>query len=354
MNVGSIAVVVLVAAATGVAGFVGGYYFHGAAISAASTASQTLSITAAGTLNTLFPQVGRALANATPGVSAPSAAQQYMGSLAALGAVSQLHQTFDVAAAADFRLIPGLLEPTYASWEVVFASTPEVLVYDPTVAGFSGINTTNWASKLTAPGVVLGVANQSTDPNGYNGIFVLQLEGMLLNGSLGVVYGHFFTTPVGGFAEPNPTTAKVELETQVATLIKSHTVSAFITYRSYAISHGLSYVSLDPRVGLGSTDANDLSFYAQASTTILVANGTSTVRGAPVLFAATVPLNAPNPSLGAAFIDYLVSPAGAALIDSDGFTPVTPALSADVLAPVPSVLSPDVIPLPSSLAGLIS
>ena len=80
-----------------------------------------------------------------------------------------------------------MLEPTYASYEVVFGTTPEVLAYDPSVAGFSGINSTNWPTKLIDTGrqrsvAPLGVWNASTDPNGYNEIFSLMLEGMLYEG----------------------------------------------------------------------------------------------------------------------------------------------------------------------------
>ncbi len=329
-----------------------GLLWRGSATSPTSGGSRTLSITAAGTLNQLFPQVGTALANATPGVSAPAAAQLYEGSLSALAAVSQLGQPYDVAAAADFRLIPQILEPGHTGWEVVFASTPEVLAYDPTVSAFGGINGSNWPQKLTLPNVVLGVANQSTDPNGYNAIFVLELEGELESGSLASLYGHFFTTPVGALAEPDPTTTRVEPETAVATLLATHAVSAFITYRSYAVSHDLSYVSLDPRVGLGSVDNASLAYYAQASTTILGAAGPVLVTGAPVLFAATVPSNAPDPALGAAFIDYLVSPAGARLILLNGFTPIGPGL-ADHPSLLPPPLVPDTAPLPAPLDALL-
>ena len=282
------------------AGVAGGYALRAWTAPGATASPSILSVTAAGTLQTAFPEVGRAFANGTAGVDAPVAAQQYEGSLAALEAVSVLHEPFDVAAAADFRLIPSLLEPNDASWEVVFATTPEVLCYDPSVAAFAGLNTSNWADRLVAPGVVLGVANQSADPNGYNGIFVLELEGALTTGSLASLYAHFYTTPVGAVAEPNPSTTRLEPETQVATLLQTHIVSAFITYASYAESHHLSYVSLDPRVNLGGTDPTDLANYAAASTTILGSSGPRVVTGAPVMVAATMPKHAPDPSVGGA------------------------------------------------------
>jgi molybdate/tungstate transport system substrate-binding protein len=334
-------------------GFAGGYYWvhpgggHGGG---APPGSSTVSITAAGTLGTLFPRIADAVVNETPSVQAPIAAQQYQGSLAALAQVAQLHQTYDIAAAADFRLIPRLLEPTYAGFECVFATTPEALAYDPSVAAFAGINTTNWPQKLLSSGKPLAIANASTDPNGYNEIFVLQLEGLLQNGSLSALYGHFFSTPVGALAVPNPATTLVEPETQAAALLTTHAVSSFIIYKSYAVAHHLSYVSFDPMVGLGSLDNASITNYAKASTAILVPNGTLTISGAPVAFSATVPLNAPNATLGIQFLNLLLSPQGSALIQAAGFSPVFPAWT-DRLAAVPLGLQPDVLPLPSVLAG---
>ena len=346
-------IVLTIAAACLVVGGAVGYVIHANAASPKpSAASSTISITAAGTLGTLFPTVANALVNETPGASAPLAAQQYQGSLNALATITSLHQTFDLAAAADYRLVPHLLEPTWASWEVVFASTPEALAYDPSASALAGINSTNWAAKVSSPGVVMGVANASTDPNGYNEIFVLQLEGLLLNGSPNNVYGHFFSTPPGSFAIPNPATAHVEPETQAATLLGAHQVQAFIIYQSYAVSHHLAYVALDPRVSLGSLNVSLLPTYAMASTTIQGASGSTVVKGAPVAFAVTVPLNAPNATLGDLFVHLLLSPQGEGLIAAAGFLPLLPGWS-DRPAALPGLIAPDVVPLPAAMANLI-
>ena len=269
--------------------------------------------------------------------------------LAALAAITALHGAYDVAAAADLRLIPQTLEPIWAGWEVVFASSPMVLAYDPSVAAFAGINGTNWVSRLEAPGTLLGVANASVDPNGYNAIFVLELQGLVFNGSLDAVYGHFFTTPPGSLAVANPATTRVVPETQAATLLQTHQVQAFLTYEAYATSHGLAYVSLDPRVNLGSFDPVRIAGYAQASTTLLTGSGTVVQTGFPVAYGVTVPANAPNATLGQLFVHLLVSPPGRALLEANGFVPLVPA-QADRVEALPALLRPDVVSLEPGLA----
>jgi molybdate/tungstate transport system substrate-binding protein len=340
----------LLALACVVAGSLAGYELRGGpAPSASPPGSPILSITAAGTLGSVFPQVASVLANESPGVQSPLAAQQYQGSLAALAAITKLHGTYDVAAAADLRLIPSLLEPAWASWEVVFASSPVVLVYDPSVATFAGVNTTNWAGRVQAPGILLGVANASVDPNGYNAIFALELQGLVFNGSLDAVYGHFFTTPPGSLAVANPATTRIVPETQVATLLRTHQIQASLTYESYAVSQNLSYATLDPRVDLGSFDAGLVTGYGRASTTILKGNATVLQTGFPVAYAATVPSNAPNATLGQLFVHLLLSLEGIGLLESHGFVPMVPA-QADHVAALPALLRPDVVPLDPGLA----
>lgn len=331
------------------AGAVVGYELRGGPPATASPpGSPILSITAAGTLGTVFPELASLLANESPGAQAPLAAQQYQGSLAALAAIARLHGAYDVAAAADLRLIPSQLEPAWASWEIVFATSPVVLAYDPAVAAFAGLNATNWADRIQAPGILLGVANASVDPNGYNAIFVLELQGLVFNGSLDAVYGHFFTTSPGSLGVANPATTRVVPETQVATLLATHQVQASLTYEAYAVSQGLSYVSLDPRVNLGSLNVTRVAGYGRASTTILSGNGSIVQTGFPVAFAATVPTNAPNATLGQLFVHLLVSPEGIALLESHGFAPLVPA-QADRIAALPAVLRPDAVAMEAVL-----
>ncbi len=360
-----IVVAIVIAAAAGGVGFVGGYEYKaslkGSSPSSPSTVeNNTLSILGAGTLDGAFPQIANELANETAGVQVPAAAQTYEGSIDITTAITSLHTPADVAAVADFRLIPQLLEPKYASYEVVFGATPEVLAYDPTVSAFNGVNTTNWAEKLytavSAPNAApFGVWNASTDPNGYNEIFSLELQGLLYNDSASLYYSKFYSGAAGTPAVPNPAITKIEHESQAALLLQTHVVSAVITYRSYAIVNHLSYVPFNPIVGLYANNTTALSDYAQLSTYISNSTGAfSKVVPAPILFAVTVPLNAPNAALGAAFIHLLLSPQGSAILAEGGaFTPIFPGW-ADNPHAVPSVLAPDVTTLPSWASAFLS
>jgi molybdate/tungstate transport system substrate-binding protein len=349
-----VVILVVVAAAAGGLGFVAGYeYKTSPAANPSATVNSTLSVLGAGTLDTLFPQLANELVNESGGtITAPSAAQTYEGSIDITTAITQTHQLADVAAVADYRLIPQMLEPTYASYEVVFGTTPEVLAFNASLPAFAGINSTNWAQKLisdvtTSGNQPMGIWNASTDPNGYNEIFAMELQGMLYNGSTSAIYDQFYTTGANGVAVGNGHTI-IEHESQAATLVKTGVISAVITYRSYAVVNDMSYVSFNPIVGLVANNSTALADYAKLSTDILTSTGgTQSVAAAPVLFSVTVPLNAPNPALGAAFLHLLLSPQGSAILSEGGaFTPIFPGWSNDPSA-VPSVLAPDVTGLPA-------
>jgi molybdate/tungstate transport system substrate-binding protein len=342
--------IVLAAGAAG-AGFVGGYEYRGSPPS--SVANSTLSILAAGSLSAQFPQIAGVLVNETPGISAPTVTQTYEGSLDVVNAITQTGAKADVAAVADFRLIPQVLEPKYAGYEIAFGMTPEVLAYDPNVTAFDGINSSNWGWKLvqavtTSGDPPFGVWNASTDPNGYNEIFSMELQGEFYNGSDLAVFGHFYTGSPTSLAVPNPTTTRAEHESQAAELIDTGVVSAVITYRSYAVANHLHFVSFNSTVGLNATSPAALADYRDLTTTIETASGgTASVGAAPVVFAVTVPSDAPNPELGAAFVHLLLSPQGEAILSAGGaFTSIFPGW-ADRPSAVPSLLAPDVVPMPA-------
>ncbi len=358
-----IAVVVAVAALAGGLGYLAGSRAAPGPGGAAAEANSTLSVLAAGTLSPFFPTIAGLVAEENPGVTAPAATQLYTGSLGITTGLVAGTSVADVAALADFRLAPQLLEPRRAGYEVVFASTPEVLVYNPTIAAFDGINSTNWGSVLLraveTPGVApFGVWNASTDPNGYNEIFSMMLQGMLYGGgNVSAIYGQFYSGAPGAFAVPNPAITRPESEAQAASLVETGVVSAVITYRAFAVEFAgpkLAYVPFDPIVGLASNSSAALADYAHLSTTILASTGApETVGAAPVLFGITVPLDAPNPALGAAFLHVVLSPQGIAVLSEHGaFTPIFPGW-ADRPSAVPALLAPDVVPMPAWAAAYL-
>jgi molybdate/tungstate transport system substrate-binding protein len=349
-------VTVAVVVAATLAGLAGGWFLH--ASTSSSAAGGTLSVLGAGSLAPILPSLVQDFADATPGVSAPFAAQLYEGSTAAASTLTLPNQPYDLFVAADFRVIPQHLEPpaaTVAGWEAVFAADPLVLAYEPGTAGLSGINGTNWYQKIVGSGVTLGVANASSDPLGANAIFVLELTDELTHQG-GGFYGHFFHGGMGALATPTAAALYVS-ENVAATDLATGVVSTYLIYQSYAKVDHLAYIGLNASVNLGAYDSTDVARYAAGSTTVLSGTSTKVERGAPVLFALTVPMNAPNVALGVAFAAFLLSNATAVTWATDGFVPLAP-LWTDQPTRLPAALSgtapSGLTPLPSYLAELLA
>jgi ABC-type molybdate transport system substrate-binding protein len=346
-----VVVVVLIAV---LAGFVGGWYARGSGSTSSGPTTTTLALIAAGSLGPILPAFASNFANETPGVQAPLSAQLYEGSLAAATALTQLGQPYDTFVAADFRVIPQHVEPTAASWEVVFAADPMVLAYDASDPALAHLNTSNWANVIVQSGATLATPNASSDPLGYNAIFTIELQDAL-DGSHGAFYSHFFTGPIGGFAQPVVSVTKIVPETQASAVLSTGTVDTYLIYRSYAVADHLSYVSLSPHVNLGAYDPASVANDSTASTTILSGTSTKVVTGAPVLFAATVPKTAPNVPLGIAFVAYLLSNQTVSAWTADGFSVIAPAWT-DHPSAMPGAVAgfaPESLPaVPAYLAAL--
>ena len=336
------------------AGLAGGWYLHP---SGGGSSSATLSVVAAGSLAPILPSIAASFARVTPGVSAPIAAELFEGSNAAASALTLPGQPYDVFVAADFRTVPQLLEPPGANvtdWEVVFAADPLVLAYAPGTAGLAGITATNWYEKVVDTGVTLGAPNASTDPLGANAVFALELADEL-TGASGALYGHFFSGGIGGFASPTVAT-KIVAENVAATALATGEVSAYLVYRSYAEVNHLEFVALNDSFDLGGISPGDVAAYAQASTTVLRGSASIAEHGTPVLFALTVPHDAPNYPLGLAFAEYLLSNVTASTWAADGFAPLAP-LWTDAPGHLPAALAGTapgaVASLPTYLATLL-
>jgi len=347
------ALIVVVIVVVGIAGFAGGWL---ARPSSGST-PETLSVIAAGSLAPILPSFVSAFAATVPGVQAPISAQLYEGSSTAASSLAGGHQSYDLFIAADFRTIPSDIEgpaPSIASWEVVFASDPVVLAYEPKDSALAGISSVNWWTKINQTGVILGVPNASADPLGANAIYTLELQDAAAS-LHGGFYGHFFTGGEGALAKPTTSTLYVS-ENVAATALSSGEVDAFLIYRSYAVADHLSYLNLSSGVDLGGTSSASVATYATASTTVLSGTGTKIEKGAPVLFSLTVPSSASSLPLGIAFATYLLSNVTAATWASYGFAPLEPQWT-DEPAKLPAALAgtppQGVAALPSYLAALL-
>jgi molybdate/tungstate transport system substrate-binding protein len=214
--------------------------------------------------------------------------------------LTELHRTPDVVLLADPELLPQLLIPQYAHWYALFARNRIVLAYTAGSRGAGRIDGGNWRAVITQPGVEVGRADPNTDPSGYRTLLAMQLAEQ-----------HYrerglFARLLAAAATRNVRPREAD---QVA-LLQTHELDYIWTYQNLAENDGLSYVKLPDEIDLG--NPADSAAYSRAETRVLGKRpgDTLTVRGAPILFALTIPEQAGHPALAERFVAYLLSAEG--------------------------------------------
>jgi molybdate/tungstate transport system substrate-binding protein len=226
--------------------------------------------------------------------------QQPGASLELARLITDLQRHPDVVLLADPDVFPKVLMPQFVQWYAVMARNRIVLAYTERSRGAAEISTDNWRTVITKPGVEVGRADPNTDPSGYRTLLTMQLA------------ERFYHEP-GLYkklvADAPPKNVRPREAEQVA-LLQTHELDYIWTYQNLAENDNLKYVKLPDAIDLGSPA--DSATYGLVTTRVLGRNpGDSLVmRGAPILFAVTIPRDAPHPDLAEKFLAYLFSEDG--------------------------------------------
>ncbi|MGP4014742.1 extracellular solute-binding protein [Saccharopolyspora sp. 5N708] len=298
----------------------------------AGPVSGTLVVNGAGTLARPFGAVIDAFKAQNPDVTVQS---RFAGSVEVVRRATELGTPVDVVGVADYTLIPSEMFEAddgarFADWYVGFASNRITFAYTDRSAGAAELTPENWYQVLSRPGVRIGRSNPDTDPSGYQ---VLQMLNLAQN---------YYGAPnlASGVLANSPPETMVGTETQLLPAVTSGQIDYLGIYRSDALQHDLRFIDLPAQI--------DLSDPAQAAAYEAVqlptASGVRT--GRPIVYALTIPTNAPNPTAALRFIEFVLSPAGQQIMSDNGFTVVNPAVSGGANLPgsLAAVTKPTTLP----------
>jgi molybdate/tungstate transport system substrate-binding protein len=294
-----------------------------------SASSETLTIFGAGTLAAPFRQIDAAFEKLHPGVVVHA---QFGGSVMMARKITDLHQHADVLAVADYSVIPKFLfgESKAADWYAGFARNAITFVYTDKSKFAPEVSPANWYDVLARPGVQIGRSNPDTDPSGYQTLQMLALAERYY-GSPGVAAKVLANAPRENIRDT---------ETELLAALQLGQIDYLAIYRSDALQHHLRYLDLPAAIDL--SDPARAAAYATA--TARTKNGD--LPGKPIIYAVTVPTGADQPELAAAFVAFLLGPAGQAIMADNGFGNVEPADAVNI-DKMPASLRSLVVPWPS-------
>ncbi|HZU90166.1 MAG TPA: extracellular solute-binding protein [Stellaceae bacterium] len=281
---------------------------------AATQSPTALTIFAAGTLAGPFRALDAAFATAYPNIVVRP---EFAGSVAMAKRITELHQRPDLLAVADFRVIPKYLfgaadRPAYADWYAGFARNAITFTYTDASKFAAIVTPANWYAILARPGVEIGRSNPDTDPSGYQTLQMLQLA------------ERYYRRP--GLAQKilanAPPKNMRDTETALLSALQLGEIDYLAIYRSDAIQHHLKHLALPGAIDLGDPKLAKLYGTAVAQTK----NGA--VKGVPIIYAVTIPNNAPHPDWAQKYVALLLGAQGRKIMRESGFAPLAPAAAA--------------------------
>ena len=213
--------------------------------------------------------------------------------------ITELHRIPDVVMLADAEVIPQLLLPKYATWYAEFARNRMVVAYTPKSKHAKEINADNWTSILQKKDIEVGRTDPNLAPVGYRTLLMFQLAEDFYR-KRGLSAALLANAPARNI-RPNAA--------ELAALLASGELDYIYDYQSVAESNGFRFIALPPQIDLG--DAARASSYATVSMKVRGSSPgqTMTVKGQPILYALTVPKDAPHAAAAKRFLDYLTTPA---------------------------------------------
>lgn len=272
---------------------------------AAAASPGVLTIFAAGTLAVPFRALTQRFEKENAGSDVHA---EFGGSVKMARQIADLHRPADILAVADYNVIPKYLfardnNKGEANWYVGFARNAITFVYTDKSKGAGEINANNWYKVLARKGVEIGRSNPDTDPSGYQTVQMLELA------------SRYYKDPdlAQKILANAPPANMRDTETSLISALQLGQIDYLAIYRSDALQHHFQYLKLPPRIDLGDPA------YAGLYKTAVAHTKNGDLSGRPIVYAVTIPSDAPHPAMATKFVAMLLGKEGRDVLTADGF-----------------------------------
>lgn len=214
--------------------------------------------------------------------------------------VSELGDSVDILASADYSVIDKLLIPNFAKWNALFAANAMVIMYTDKSKYAAEINSDNWYDILLREGVNYGYSDPNADPCGYRTRLLWQLAEKH--------YGQAGLNQklIKGAPDKNIRPKSVEL----ISLLETGALDYAFEYESVAMQHitknsMFKYVKLPAQINFSAVEHKD--FYGTSSIEVKGSSPGQTITqvGGPIVYSLTMPTSGKNNQIAYEFIKFL-------------------------------------------------
>lgn len=205
----------------------------------------------------------------------------------------------DVILLADPEVFPQLLMPKYLSWYAELARNRMAIGYTDRSRYAAQLDSSSWPGILSRPGVRVGRTDPDLAPAGYRTLLMLQLAEQ---------YYHSPGLSARVLANAPPKNMRPNAA-ELAALLQAGELDYIFDYESVAAAYGFHALHLPAAIDLG--DPSRAADYARATVRVRGRGGDSvTFAGAPILYALSVPRDAPHPDAAIRLAAFVLSPEG--------------------------------------------
>lgn len=236
----------------------------------------------------------------------------------------------DVIIVADYPGLEKKMVPSYSDWYIRYGNCAMVLCYAHDSPYAQTITSENWFEILEKENATVAVLHPgSDDARGWRCLISMDLADAYYNKS---VFSRLVPpeTGISRVVAENGTiitatdvhnTSNIQFFSspgEMSQSIKNGSVDFGWHYRGGAYKAGLQILDLPDEINLG------YSRYADTYSNITVQTGTGNKKSPPIVFAATIPIDADNQKDGALFIRTILSSEGQKILSDHGQFPISP------------------------------
>lgn len=305
----------------------------------------SLIILHAGSLSVPLDKMAEDFEELNPGVTVVT---ESAGSRTTIRKVTELGRPCDIIGSADYKAIEELMFPDWAEWYICFARNQMVIAYRDGAPFADDIRNgeRTWYDVLVNEDVDYGHSDPDADPCGYRTLMVVQLAekyyydeaddfGLTPDDNAADLYDTLIAVPQGGTEMDRGRIGGGWGEVvkpksvDLLYLLESGDLDYAFEYRSVAQQHEFDYIELPTEIDLSSLELEEFYTTCQVEVTGSEPRTSATLTGAPIVYGLTIPTNAPHPELAIAFVEFILSSDGQAIMENCGQPAIVPAVASD-------------------------